>query len=94
MPQLPQCLRLNLPDSFPRNTEALPNLFQRVFAPILQPETQPQNLLLPRRQTLQHLSRLLMQVEIDHLFARRGMALIDDEIAQMRFVLFAHRRLQ
>ena len=38
MPQLPQCLSLDLPDAFAGYCERLAHFFQRVFAAILKTE--------------------------------------------------------
>ena len=47
MPQLPNRLRLNLPDPFPRHPKLLPNLLQSPRPTVLQPETQLQHHALP-----------------------------------------------
>ena len=48
----------------------LPDFFERVFAAILQAESQPDDLFLARRQGLQNFGRLLVQVEVDDLLGR------------------------
>ncbi len=94
MPQLPQRLSLNLPNPLPRNREVLPDLFERMLAPILQPESHADNLLFARAQSLQNLRRLLAQIKIDHRFRWRYHAPVDNEIPQVRLFLLAHRSLQ
>ena len=50
MLQLPERLRLNLPDTLTRHRELLPDLFQRMIGVHPNPEAHPQNALLTRRQ--------------------------------------------
>ncbi len=94
MPQLPQRLSLNLADALARNREILAHFLQRVLAAILQPEPQPDDLLLARRKRLEHFRSLLVKVQIDDLLGGRQRRLVDEKIAQMRFVLFSHRRFE
>src|ERR1035441_679227 len=94
MPQLPQRLSFDLPDALARYGEVLPHLFERVLAPIFQAKPHLDDLLLARRQGLEHLRGLFAQIEIDDRIGRRDTVVIHDEIAQMRLFLFADRRLQ
>jgi hypothetical protein len=46
MPQLPQCLRFNLPDPLPGNREYLADFLERVLAAVIQAESHPDDALL------------------------------------------------
>src|ERR1035441_9395806 len=94
MPQLPQRLSFDLADALARYGEVLPHLFERVLTPIFQAKPHLDDLLLARRQGLEHLRGLFAQIEIDDRIGRRDTVVIHDEIAQMRLFLFADRRLQ
>src|ERR1039458_9505572 len=94
MPQLPQRLSFDLPDALARYGEVLPHLFERVLAPIFQAKPHLDDLLLARRQGLEHLRGLFAQIEIDNRIGRRDAVVIDNEIAQMRLFLFANRHFQ
>src|ERR1017187_4369090 len=89
MPQLPQRLSFDLPDALARYGEVLPHLFERVLAPIFQAKPHLDDLLLARRQGLEHLRGLFAQIEIDDRIGRRDAVVIHNEIAQMRLFLFA-----
>src|SRR5665213_1211489 len=91
VPQFPQRLCLDLPDALARHREALADLFERVFAAVLQAETHLDDLLFARAQRLEHFRRLLAQVQIDHRLRGRYHAPVHDEVAQMRLFFFAHR---
>ena len=94
MAKLAQRFGFNLTDTLARHGEVLANLFQRVFAAILKAETHFYNLLFARAQRLQHFGRLLSQVEIDYRFRRRHHPAVDQEVARVRFFLFAYGSLQ
>src|SRR5690242_5482741 len=53
MPELAECLRLDLPDSFPRDPKSLPHLFQGSLMAVDQTETQLQHAALARRQCVE-----------------------------------------
>src|SRR3990170_825706 len=59
--QLPQRLRLYLPDALAGHVELAAHLLQRPAAAVLQPEAQDQHLLLPGRQRAHHFLHLLLQ---------------------------------
>src|SRR6266545_1303783 len=63
--QLAQRLGLNLSDALSRDGEILTDLFERVLAAIADAETHLDDLLLARRQRLQHRLGLLAQIEVD-----------------------------
>ena len=55
MTQTPQGASLDLPDALTRQAEFLPDFFQRVAVPVLQPEAQAQNARFTRGQRIQQL---------------------------------------
>src|ERR1039457_834308 len=89
VPQLPVRLGFDLPDSLARYREVLAHFFERVLAPIFQSKPHLNDFLFARGQGLEHLCGLFAQVEIDDRIGRRDAVMIHDEIAQMRFFLFA-----
>ena len=62
MAQFAQRLRLDLPDALPGDREAQTDLLQRQIGRLPDPETEPQDLLLARRERAQDLARLAAQV--------------------------------
>src|SRR5215831_12802386 len=94
MPQLAECLRFNLPDPLPRDCEVLSDFLERMLASIFEAETHLDDFLFARRERLEHLRGLLAQIQIDYRVRRRNPVLIDDEVTQVRLLLFADRRLQ
>src|SRR5436190_24238669 len=94
MPQLSERLGLDLPDAFAGDREALADFFECVLAAVADAEAHLDDLLLARRQRLEHRFGLFLQIEVDHRFGRRDDLAILDEIAQMRIFLFADRRLE
>src|ERR1022692_1585371 len=60
--QLPQRLRLNLPDTLPCHREILAHLFKRVLAAVFQAEPHLDDLLFARGERLQHLRGLLAKI--------------------------------
>src|SRR3954451_18736279 len=94
MPQLAQRFGFDLADPLARYREALADLLERVLAAVAHAEPHLDHLLLARRQRLQHLIRLFLQVQIDHRVGRRDYLAILDEVAEMRIFLLADRRLE
>src|SRR5215470_9573992 len=94
MPQLPQRLRLDLPDTFASHCERLADFFEGVLAAVFETEPHLDDLLFARRQRAQHLRSLVFQVDVDHRFRRRDYAAVLDEVAQVRILLFADRRFE
>src|ERR1039458_3533076 len=70
MAQFAEGLGFNLADALPRNRKILPHFFQRVLTPVFQAKAHLNDLLFARRERLQHLRRLLPQIEIDHRIGR------------------------
>ena len=94
MPQLPQSLRLNLPNTFARHGKRLPHFFQSVLAAVIQPKPHLDHFLFARRQRFQDGRSLFLQTEVDNRVRRRNHRLVLDEIPQMRILFLADRRLQ
>src|SRR5690242_12309479 len=85
--QAAQSFAFNLADSFARERQAVADFLERSGVVILQAEAKFQHLLLARRQSFQHGSRLLLQVHMNCGVRRRGRALVFQEIAQLRFAV-------
>src|SRR4249920_3493141 len=83
MPQLAQRLRLDLADALARDLEVLADLFERVVALLADAEAHAQDLLLARRQRLEHAAGALLEVRVDHRLDGRDHALVLDEVAQV-----------
>ncbi len=94
MPQLPQRLRLNLPDAFARHRKRLSNFLQRVLRAVFQPKAHLDDFFFARRQRAQHLRSLVLEVNVDYRFGRRNHRPVFDKVAQMRIFLFANRRFE
>src|SRR6188472_3647829 len=82
MPELPQRLRLDLPDALARHVEARPDLFERVVGPLTDPEAEAKHLLLAGGERRQHAPRLIAQIGRDHRLDRRQHVLVLDEVAE------------
>src|SRR6266542_7164940 len=87
MAELAERLGLDLPDALARDREVLPHLFERVLAAVREPEPEAQDLLLARRERVQHLVRLLAERQRDDRLHRRDHLLVLDEVAEVA-VLF------
>src|SRR5712691_8922404 len=94
MAQLAKRLRLDLADALAGHREVLPDLLQRMFAAVGKPEAETEDLLLARRQRVEHLVRLLAQGEPDDRLHGRHHLLVLDEVAEMAVLLLADGRFQ
>ena len=94
MLQLPQRLRLDLPDPFPRHAELLADFFQRVVRVHADAEPHPQHTFLARRQRGQNPRRRFLQVLLNRGIQRQDGVLVFDEIAKLAVFLVANRRFQ
>src|ERR1700689_1227019 len=94
MTELAQRLSLDLPDSLARHREVLAHFLERMLAAVLQAEAHLDDLFFARTERLQYFRRLLAQVQVDDRLRRRHHAPVHDEIPQMRFFLFTHRRFE
>ena len=92
MPQLAQRLRLDLPDALPRDGEAPADFFQRVLAFLTDPEPEPEDLLLLRRQGRKRPLDLRRQVLGHQRVVRRPRRLVLQEVPELR--VLADRRFQ
>src|SRR5438128_5063588 len=90
MPQLPQCLRLDLPDAFTRDRERLANFFESVLAAVFETEAHLDDLFFAWRQGAKHVRSLVFQVDVDDCFCRRHNSAVFDEVAKMRIFFFAN----
>src|SRR3989454_389605 len=81
-------------DAFPRDREVLPDLFQRVVGVLADPEALAQHALLARREGLQRVVDLALQIVADGCVQRRDGLLVLDEVPQMAVFLLADGRLQ
>src|SRR5437867_11187230 len=84
MTELPQRLRLDLPDPLPGHVERPADLFQRVFRPVAHAEPHLQDLLLAGGERLQNAARLILEVRDEDGVDRREDLPVLDEVAQMR----------
>src|SRR6186713_3692071 len=94
MPQLAERLRLDLPDALAGHREALTDFLERVFAAFAHAEAHLDYALLARRQRLEDVVRLFLEVEVDDRIRRRHDVRVRDEVAKMRIFLFSDRRLE
>src|SRR5690242_12134827 len=94
MPQLPQGLRLDLPDALARDVERAADLLEGVLGAVADAEAHLEDLLLAGRQRLQHPARLILEVRHQDRLDRREDLPVLDEVAQMRILLLADRSLE
>src|SRR6266496_1849696 len=94
VPELPQRLRLDLPDPLARDLEVLADLLERVVALLADAEAHPEHLLLARGERGEHLPGLLGQVHVDDRIRRRDERLVLDEVAEVAVLLLADRGLE
>src|SRR4029453_9401409 len=87
--QLPERLRLDLPDPLARHVEGPADLLERVLGAVAHAEAHLQHLLLARRERLQDPPRLVLQVRNENRVDRREDLPVLDEIAQMRIPFFS-----
>src|SRR5712692_5800166 len=92
--ELPQRLDLDLPDPLARDIELLTDLFKRVLALAADAETQPDDLLLSRREGLQDADGFVAHVPFVDGVHRRANRAIFDQVAERRFAVAAHRRFK
>src|SRR6266498_1996438 len=94
VPELPQRLRLDLPDPLARDLEVLADLLERVVALLADAEAHPEHLLLARGERGEHLPGLLGQVHVDDRVGRRDERLVLDEVAEVAVLLLADGGLE
>src|ERR1700678_2838168 len=94
MPQLPQRFGFDLGDAFAGYGEALADFFQGVLAAVFEAEAHLDYFFFARGQRPQDLSRLVLEIHVDHRFCRRDYGAVFDEVAQMRIFLFADWRFE
>src|ERR1700676_1569190 len=79
--EMPQRLRLDLPDALPREVELLADLFERVLALAADAEAQADHLLLPRSKPLDDVGHLVADVGAVHCVDGRAYLTIFDQVA-------------
>src|ERR1022692_5064256 len=94
MAHLAERLGLNLPDAFAGDIELLADLLQRARVAIPQAKTQLQNPALAFVQAAQHVAQFALQEAETGQVQRAFGGLVLDEIAEVRILAVAHRRLQ
>ncbi|CDN41615.1 hypothetical protein BN871_AI_01260 [Paenibacillus sp. P22] len=94
MAKLAKRLGFNLADPLARDAEYLAYFLERPCPAVIEAEAQAENVLLPLRQRIQHILKLLLQQFVSGGIGRRESFLILDEIPQMRVILFPDRRFQ
>src|SRR5665213_1147958 len=89
MLQLPQRLGLDLPNTFSRHAELLPNLFQSMVGVHADTKTHAQHAFFARGQRGQNPRGGFAQVGLDRGVDREDRVLVLDEIAEVRIFLVA-----
>ena len=89
MLQLPQRLRLDLPDALSRHRELLADFFQGVVGLHADAEAHAGHAFFARGERGQHAGRGLAQIALDRGVDREDRVLVRDEIAEMRVFLAA-----
>ena len=87
MAELPQGLGLDLTDALPGDVELLAHFLQGAGAAVLNAEAQLEHLLLPGRQSAQHIHKLLLEQGEAGGLGGLGGVLVGDEVAQMGVLL-------
>src|SRR5512140_2007322 len=83
VPQLAQRLGFDLANALPGDGKALSDFFQRMLAPVAEPEPHLDDLLLPRGECLEDRLRLLFEIDVYDCFGRRNDAAVLDEVAEV-----------
>src|SRR6185437_12266861 len=92
--ELAQRLGLDLADALARHRELLADLLEGVVGVHADAEAHAQHALLARRERSQHPRRAFAQVALDRGLERDDRVLVLDEVAEMRILLVADRRLE
>src|SRR5688572_65516 len=93
VPQLPQRLGLDLAYALARDVELLADLFQRVVGRHLDAEAHAQDLRLAGREGVEHFLGDVAQGRVGRRVRGRHGRLVLDEVAEVRVVVVADRRL-
>src|SRR5579864_603392 len=88
MPQLPQRLRLDLPDPLARHAELPAHLFQRSRTAVVEPEAQLEHLPLPRRERIENALQLLFEHREGRRLGWGQRVLVLDEISEVAVLFF------
>src|SRR5579885_1719031 len=92
--QLPERLRLDLADAFPRDIEFLADFLKSVLTLTTDSEPHPDHLLLLGRKGLQDTGSLVANIGFDHGIDRRPDPTVLDEIPERGLAIAADRRFQ
>src|SRR3984957_7758324 len=92
--QLAERFRLDLADTFAGDGELFADFLKGVVGLLPDAEAHAQDLLLARRESREHLARLLAKVALDSSLDRRGRELVLDKISERTFFFIADRRFQ
>src|SRR5581483_12333220 len=92
--ELAQRLGLDLPDTFASHGELLPDFLECVVGIHADAESHAQDALLARRQRGQYARRAFAQIALDRRLERDDRVLVLDEVAEVRILLVADRRLE
>src|SRR5262245_50766704 len=94
MLELAQSLRLDLSYSFAGDRALLAHFLERMVGVHADAEAHAQHALLARREAGEHTRGGLAQIRLDRRIERQHRVLVLDEIAEMRILLVADRRLE
>src|SRR6266480_3493360 len=94
MTELRQRLRLDLPDALASNAERASHVLERARTTVDQPEPQLDHLLLALRQRVQDRLELFLQQDETGRVGRHDGIRVFDEVAEVRILLLADRRMQ
>src|SRR4051794_36888492 len=94
MLELPQRLGLDLADALARYRKLLADFLQRMVGVHADAEAHPEHPLLARRQRSEHPRRGFAQIGLNRRVDRQDRVLVFDEVAEMRILLVADRRLE
>ena len=91
---LPFSTRFDLSRPFPDSIQRFTRFFRQIISTLADPETQTENLFLPRRQGRKELPGLFRHVHIDRSLRGRHGLLVFDKIAKMAVIFLTDGRLQ
>src|SRR5438045_9661637 len=94
MAQLLERLGFERPDTLPGDREPRADLLERVVGALADAEAEAKDLLLARRERREYLARLVAQVDAHDRVCRRDDGLVLDEVAEVRVLFLADRRLE
>ena len=90
MAEFAEGFRFNLADALAGYAEVEADLFESVFAAVIKAKAHPDDLFFAGREALEDFGGLLVEVQVDHVLGGRDVGLVDDEVSQVGFILFAN----